>query len=105
MQIAAEPLETGDSAAQLVEKDLRKSIIELTLLPGARLSEHDIAARLGVSRQPVREALIRLAEAGVVQIQPQRGPHVVNIYPPDKQERAVHTVLAQAELRAATWAG
>lgn len=89
MQIAAETLdagETGDSVAQTVERDLRKSIIELKLLPGARLSEHEIANRLGVSRQPVREALIRLADARFVEIRPQRGTRVVKISATDMQE-------------------
>jgi DNA-binding GntR family transcriptional regulator len=100
LQIAAEPIETGESAAQLVEKDLRKSIIELKLLPGTKLSEHDIAARLGVSRQPVREALIRLAEAGFVAIRPQRGTQVVKISAADMQEalfvrNAVEVALAE----------
>lgn len=100
MQIAAEPLETGDSAAQFVERDLRKSIIELALPPGARLSEHDIAGRLGVSRQPVREALIRLADAGFVEIRPQRGTRVVKISAADMQEalfvrHAVEVAVAQ----------
>lgn len=89
MQIAAEALEAGetsDSAAQIVERDLRKAIIELKLLPGAKLSEHEIATRLGVSRQPVREALIRLAEANFVEIRPQRGTSVVKISAADMQE-------------------
>ena len=47
--------------------------------PGARLSEQDIAARHGVSRQPVREALIALAKTRLVEVLPQRGTIVVKI--------------------------
>jgi GntR family transcriptional regulator, rspAB operon transcriptional repressor len=67
------------SAAQRIESELRRSIIALELLPGTRLSEHDIAERHGVSRQPVREALIGLARTRLVEIQPQRGTVVVKI--------------------------
>ena len=67
------------SAAQRIESELRRSIIALELPPGSRLSEHDIAERHGVSRQPVREALIGLARTRLVEIQPQRGTVVVKI--------------------------
>lgn len=67
------------SAAQRIEGELRRAIIGLELLPGARLSEQEIAERHGVSRQPVREALIGLARTRLVEIQPQRGTVVVRI--------------------------
>ena len=51
----------------------------MALTPGQALSEAEIAARLGVSRQPVREAFIKLSEAGLVRIRPQRGTFVVKI--------------------------
>lgn len=71
--------ESGESAAAAIEKDLRRAIIELELKPGARLSEQDIATRLGVSRQPVREALIRLANSRLIEIRPHRGTVVALI--------------------------
>ena len=52
-------------APQLVAA-LRQGIAELKLRPGEALSEKDIAARFGVSRQPVREAFIKLSEAGLL---------------------------------------
>jgi len=58
---------------------LRQGIIELRLRPGEALSEKDIAARFGVSRQPVREAFIKLSEAGLVEIRPSRGTYVMKI--------------------------
>ena len=79
MTLDMSPGETGESAAAAIEKDLRRSIIELELLPGARLSEQDIATRLGVSRQPVREALIRLANSRLIEIRPHRGTVVARI--------------------------
>ena len=74
------PFVTGHgSAAQRIESELRRLIIALELPPGSRLSEQDIAERHGVSRQPVREALIGLARTRLVEIQPQRGTTVVKI--------------------------
>jgi DNA-binding GntR family transcriptional regulator len=55
---------------------LRQAIVQLQLRPGNPLSEADIGRQLGVSRQPVREAFIKLAEAGLVEIRPQRGTFV-----------------------------
>lgn len=58
---------------------MRQAIAELRLKPGEALSEKDVAARFGVSRQPVREAFIKLSEAGLVEILPSRGTFVRNI--------------------------
>lgn len=58
---------------------LRQAIIELKLKPGQPLSEKETALLHGVSRQPVREAFIKLAEAGLVQILPSRGTYVTKI--------------------------
>jgi DNA-binding GntR family transcriptional regulator len=79
MTLDIAPAESGESAAASIEKDLRRAIIELELLPGARLSEQEIATRLGVSRQPVREALIRLANSRLIEIRPHRGTVVARI--------------------------
>lgn len=79
MSLDMQPQESGDSAAATIEKDLRRAIIELELQPGARLSEQDIATRLGVSRQPVREALIKLANSRLVEVRPYRGTVVARI--------------------------
>jgi DNA-binding GntR family transcriptional regulator len=55
---------------------IRNAIVQLQLRPGNSLSEAEIAGQLGVSRQPVREAFIKLGEAGLVEIRPQRGTFV-----------------------------
>jgi len=62
-----------------VYERLRRAIITLTLLPSEGLSEQDLAQQLGVSRTPVREALIRLADEGLIDILPQRGSFVAPI--------------------------
>lgn len=71
--------ESTTSAALQVERDLREAIVSLALKPGARLSEQEIADQLRVSRQPVREALIALGRANLVEAKPKRGTTVVKI--------------------------
>lgn len=58
---------------------LRDAIAQMTLVPGETLSEAETAARFGVSRQPVREAFIKLSEIGLVEIRPSRGTYVLKI--------------------------
>ncbi len=58
---------------------LRHEIVTLRLRPGERLSENDLAARFGTSRAPVRDALIRLVEDGLIEVRPQRGSFVSRI--------------------------
>jgi DNA-binding GntR family transcriptional regulator len=58
---------------------LRDDIVRGVLLPGTPMAELDLCSRLGVSRTPVREALIKLAEGGLVRIYPQRGTFVAPI--------------------------
>ena len=55
---------------------LHDDIASLRLLPGDKLSEVDVAARLDVSRQPVREAFIRLDGLGLLQVRPQKATEV-----------------------------
>jgi GntR family transcriptional regulator, rspAB operon transcriptional repressor len=58
------------AAPQLFEL-LREAITSLELTPGATLSRAEIAARFGVSQTPVRDALMRLDEEGLVEVFPQ----------------------------------
>lgn len=64
---------------QQIYRFLRQDIVTCAIHPGSLLSEKDVSARFNVSRQPVREAFIKLAEAGLVQILPQRGTFVRKI--------------------------
>jgi len=66
----AAPVETR---ADLVRRRIADEIITGQLKPGARLDECDIAARLGFSRTPVREALRQLAAIGLAELRPHRG--------------------------------
>ena len=55
-----------------VYDELYEEIASLRLLPGAKLSEADIARQFGVSRQPVRDAFTRLENKGLLLIRPQK---------------------------------
>ena len=63
---------------------LRDAIVDGTFAPGEQLRDLELAEWLGVSRTPVREALLRLAEAGLVVTQPGRSTTVSSL-----DERAV----------------
>jgi DNA-binding GntR family transcriptional regulator len=74
MQTAAERqcrLDRSRHAAPQVVEYLRDRIIALDLVPGALLSRNDLAAQFGLSQTPVRDALMRLEEEGLVDIFPQ----------------------------------
>ncbi len=63
------PRETGRDYAL---RNLKANIISLDLAPGSRISENELAAELGLSRTPVREALIDLSKVNIVEIHPQK---------------------------------
>jgi len=62
--------------ADQVFKVLQARILTLELPPETKISEAEVAAKMGVSRQPVREAFKRLANLGFLQIRPQSGTMV-----------------------------
>ncbi|WP_449394222.1 GntR family transcriptional regulator [Devosia riboflavina] len=72
---------TKETIAMRVVDALRDDIITMGLKPGDVISESDIAGRYGVSRQPVREAFIRLAQQGLLLIRPKRATVVKKISP------------------------
>ncbi|MFY7872469.1 MAG: GntR family transcriptional regulator, partial [Limnohabitans sp.] len=63
----------------LVDERLRAAIINGELALGQQVSEAQLAARMGVSKTPVREALVRLKADGLVEIHPQRGTFVFRL--------------------------
>jgi DNA-binding GntR family transcriptional regulator len=65
----------GRGAAE-VHLALRSQILHLELKPGAKLDEMGLVRQFGISRTPVREALIRLASEGLVFLLPNRGAQV-----------------------------
>lgn len=64
------PRETGREYAL---RNIKKNIINLELAPGSKVSEQDLASEMGLSRTPVREALLELSKCKVVDVYPQKG--------------------------------
>lgn len=58
---------------------LRGEIVRGRMLPGASVSEKDLAESMGVSRTPIREALLKLADDGLVEVYPQIGTFIAPI--------------------------
>ena len=80
--------DAGVSAARRVYAQLRQRIVEMTLVPGTRIVERDIADELGISRTPVHEAVQRLADEGLIEVVPRSGTFVARI-PLDALEEAM----------------
>ncbi|MCC6936359.1 MAG: GntR family transcriptional regulator [Thermomicrobiales bacterium] len=79
MKSSGEPLafNVPKSLSQMTEQHLETEIIEGRLAPGTRLNPEEIAQRLGISKSPVREALILLHRDGLVTCKP-RSVYVVS---------------------------
>lgn len=69
-----------------IREQLRRRIIDGTLPPGAKLVERELAAQLGVSRVPIREAVRMLESEGFVQVVPRRGVVVKQLSRTDVEE-------------------
>src|SRR5215203_2272806 len=65
--------------ADALRDRLEQDIITGALRPGERLDEQSLAARFGVSRTPIREALMQLASAGLVTLHARRGAFVASL--------------------------
>lgn len=75
----AAPLAAGLPVGPQLHEALRERIVRGELSPGTRLSEQEVAGQYNLSRQPVREAFIRLAAEGLLEVRPQRGSLVTRI--------------------------
>lgn len=67
------------SIGNLVHQRLRAAILDAQILPGAAISETELALHLEVSRTPIREAMQKLEAEGLVQVVPQRGSFVARM--------------------------
>src|SRR3954447_19013442 len=78
---------------------LKEAIRENTFPPGYQGSEQEIATKLGMSRTPVHEAIIRLQEEGLVRVMTRRGVQVCAVSPEDMRE--IYEVIIALEAVAA----
>ena len=94
MAIAEKRSRVADAYAQLKDE-----ILSNRMPPGFQAPEPEIALRLGMSRTPVREALIRLEAEGLVELIPRRGARVLPIRADDMRE--IYEILTSLESDAA----
>jgi DNA-binding GntR family transcriptional regulator len=78
-----DPSQTGErkrgSGVKRVYDLLRDEILDLKLAPGSAVDEVQLAARFGLSRTPIREALVRLSSEGLIETLPNRSTLVASI--------------------------
>jgi DNA-binding GntR family transcriptional regulator len=86
------------STVDRVERQLRDGLIRGDYPPGTWLRQDDLAAELGVSKIPVREALQRLASASLVTFEPNRGAVVRPLTESDAQEVFALRLAVEPEL-------
>lgn len=92
----------GETARDYAFRVIKDNIVSLELKPGTLVSENEIAMELGISRTPVREAIIDLAKVSVIEILPQRGSYVALIDPKMVEEsRFLRHVLDRAVIKVA----
>ncbi|WP_311029618.1 GntR family transcriptional regulator [Mesorhizobium koreense] len=77
--LSLEKLNRPESLSEMAGRELRDAIIEGRLKLGDQLSEIRLSKMLGISKTPVREALMQLRREGLVQIDPQRGTSIFRI--------------------------
>jgi DNA-binding GntR family transcriptional regulator len=96
MTVTAIQLDRARQAAPQVYERLREQIIALALAPGSVLARNELMAQFGVSQTPIRDALLRLAEEGLVDIFPQ---HATVVSPIDlPAARQAHFLRRSVEL-------
>lgn len=95
------------TSVDVVFDHLHNSITTLQLLPGDKISEAEIAAQFGVSRQPVRDAFSRLENLGLLLIQPQKATEVkrFSLHEVTKSRFVRASIEAEVLRRAAREAG
>lgn len=82
--------------SEWLSEEIEERIVTGVYPPGTRLDEQELATSFGLSRTPVREALIQLASIGLVEIRPRRGA----IVPEMSAERLYEMFEVMAELEA-----
>ena len=85
--------------AELAYQEIRARILDNLWSPGYQALEQEIALALGMSRTPVREAMMRLQQEGLVEVAPRRGMRVLPVSPTDMRE--IYEILTALECMAA----
>jgi DNA-binding GntR family transcriptional regulator len=89
----------GASLVDAAYQQIRQRILDNAWPPGHRALEQEVALALGMSRTPVREALMRLRNEGLVEVIPRHGMRVLPVSPTDMRE--IYEILTALECMAA----
>ena len=91
--------QVGLSLVDAAHEQIRQRILDNAWPPGHRMLEQEVALALGMSRTPVREALVRLQSEGLVEVVPRHGMRVLPVSPTDMRE--IYEILTALECMAA----
>lgn len=98
--LSPEPSELAStSQADVAYRRIKEAIIEGALAPGTRAAEQQIALRLGMSRTPVHQAIVRLEHERWLELSPRRGISIAPIDPDEMLE--IYEILMSLEGTAA----
>ena len=95
----AQALNVGASLVDAAYQQIRQRILDNVWPPGHRALEQEVALALGMSRTPVREAIMRLRNEGLVEVIPRHGLRVLPVSPTDMRE--IYQILTALECMAA----
>jgi DNA-binding GntR family transcriptional regulator len=84
--IARFPARHPDRAREVAYVHIKQKILDNDYAPGTQVLEQTISAELGLSRTPVREALVRLEQEGLLRIVPRHGVEILSLSPDDMRE-------------------
>ena len=97
--MTAQRISAGTSLVDAAYREIRQRILDNVWPPGHRALEQEVALALGMSRTPVREALLRLQGEGLVEVIPRHGMRVLPVSPNDMRE--IYQILTALECMAA----
>ena len=95
---APSSLRRATTTPDLVADTLREEILRGVLAPGQPLRQEELAERFGVSRLPVRDALLRLEAQGLVHVYPNRGAFVISLSAEEVREIYEMRILLEGDL-------
>src|SRR3954470_16750413 len=91
-------LRRGATTPDLIAETLREEILRGVVAPGQALRQEELADRFGVSRLPVRDALLRLEAQGLVHVYPNRGAFVITLSADEVREIYEMRILLEGDL-------
>ena len=100
-EVTADNLEILDRLPQTQRayREIRRRILDNDMPPNAQYLEQELADALGMSRTPVREALIRLSDERLVEVRPRHGARVLPVSVDDMRE--IYELMTELEALAA----